>query len=184
MTPCCKNLFCFGCLCESLKRNQICPLCREPIASIADISVINSNSNTISDTNMIEEAKQQKTKIEEFLNFVESNPQARILLFSGYDATFFQLTSEMGHRNITHSLINGSTSRVSKLISEFSEGNYRVLLLNSRHVGAGLNIVSATDVFLFHKMNSEMEKQIIGRAYRMGRTKPLNVHHLLHSNEV
>jgi SNF2 family DNA or RNA helicase len=184
MTPCCTNLFCFGCLCESLKRNQICPLCREPIASIADISVINSGTNTISDTNMVEDVKQPKTKIEEFLNFVETHPEARVLLFSGYDATFFQLTSEMSHRNITHSLINGSTARVSKLISEFSEGNYRVLLLNSRHVGAGLNIVSATDVFLFHKMNSEMEKQIIGRAYRMGRTKPLNVHHLLHSNEV
>lgn len=188
MTPCCKNLFCFGCLCESLKRQQTCPLCREPIASISDISVIKSN-NTISDTNSIETEQttqlgQPKTKIEEFINFVESNPNAKVLLFSGYDATFFQLTSEMTTRNITYSLINGSTARVSKLISEFGEGNYRVLLLNSRHVGAGLNIVSATDVFLFHKMNSEMEKQIIGRAYRMGRTKPLNVHHLLHSNEV
>lgn len=186
MTPCCRNLFCFGCLCESLKRQQTCPLCRVPIASIADISVIkNSASNTMDDTNAItDNHSQPKTKIEEFINFVESNPNSKVLLFSGYDATFFQLTSEMTARSITYSLINGSTARVSKLISEFSEGNYRVLLLNSRHVGAGLNIVSATDVFLFHKMNSEMEKQIIGRAYRMGRTKPLNVHHLLHSNEI
>jgi SNF2 family DNA or RNA helicase len=133
---------------------------------------------------IVEDTDQPKTKIEEFINFVEQNPKARILLFSGYDATFFQLTSEMEHRSITFSSINGSTARVQKIINEFTEGNYRVLLLNSRHVGTGLNIVSATDVFLFHKMNSEMEKQIIGRAYRMGRTEPLSVHHLLHSNEV
>lgn len=183
LTPCCKNLFCFVCLCESIKRqtgNPICPLCRAEISSINDLHVVNKNANTI-----VEDSKpQQKTKIEEFIHFVENNPKARILMFSGYDASFFQITSEMTHRNIAFSTINGSTHRVSKIINEFSEGQYQVLLLNSRHVGAGLNITCATDVFLFHKMSSEMEKQIIGRAYRMGRTQPLNVHHLLHQNEI
>jgi DNA repair protein RAD5 len=179
MTPCCKNLFCFVCLCESLKRASICPLCRTPIQSTNEIHVISENPHT-----RTPKPDQPRTKIEEFIHFVESNPSAKILLFSGYDATFFQLTAELAHRNISHSAINGSTARVQKIINEFSSGNFRVLLLNSRHVGSGLNIVSATDVFLFHKMNSEMEKQIIGRAYRMGRTATLNVHHLLHNNEV
>jgi len=180
MTPCCKNLFCFVCLCESLKRQPACPLCRAPIASVKEIHVINEAAASPISPNK----DMPKTKIEEFISFVEQNPKAKILLFSGYDATFFQLTAELAHRNISHSAINGSTARVQKIINEFSSGNFRVLLLNSRHVGAGLNIVSASDVFLFHKMNSEMEKQIIGRAYRMGRTATLNVHHLLHSNEV
>jgi len=184
LTPCCKHLFCFVCLCESLKRqtsNPVCPLCRAPIASINEVHVINKNANTIVEQ---PQSSQPKTKVEEFIHFIENNPKARILMFSGYDASFFQLTSEMTHRNIPFSTINGSTHRVAKIINEFSEGSYQVLLLNSRHVGAGLNITCATDVFLFHKMSSEMEKQIIGRAYRMGRTKPLHVHHLLHQNEI
>lgn len=184
ITPCCKNLFCFVCLCESIKRqtkNPVCPLCRADISSINDLHVVNKSANTIHNN---EDSDESKTKVEEFIHFVEKNPTAKILLFSGYDASFFQLTSEMLHRNITYSTINGSTNRVSKIISEFAEGNYRVLLLNSRHVGAGLNIICATDVFLFHKMTSEMEKQIIGRAYRMGRKEPLQVHHLLHINEI
>jgi len=183
LTPCCKNLFCFICLCESIKRQTktpICPLCRADINSINDLHVVNKSGNTIENNEIINEPK---TKVEEFINFVEKNPKAKILLFSSYDASFFQLTSEMLHRNISYSTINGSTNRVSKIIGEFAEGNYRVLLLNSRHVGAGLNITCATDVFLFHKMTSEMEKQIIGRAYRMGRKEPLHVHHLLHQNE-
>jgi len=185
LTPCCKNLFCFVCLCESIKRQTgqpVCPLCRANINSINDLHVVNKDAGASQNTMVVED--EPKTKVEEFINFLEKNPQAKILMFSGYDASFFQLTSEMTHRNITHSMINGSTHRVSKIINEFAEGNYRVLLLNSRHVGAGLNITCATDVFLFHKMSSEMEKQIIGRAYRMGRSEPLNVHHLLHQNEI
>ena len=184
LTPCCKQLFCFVCLCESIKRQAgipICPLCRANINSLSELHVVNKNANIIQNT---VDANEPKTKVEEFINFVVSNPTARILMFSGYDASFFQLTSELTHRNIEYSMINGSSHRVSKIISEFSEGNYRVLFLNSRHVGAGLNITCASDVFLFHKMSSEMEKQIIGRAYRMGRKAPLNVHHLLHNNEI
>jgi hypothetical protein len=179
LTPCCKNLFCFACLCESMKRQPGCPLCRADIKSINEVHVLNRDANTITEN----DPAQPKTKIEEFIQFVERNPEARILLFSSYDASFLQLTSAMSLRNIRYSSINGSTHRVAKLINEFSEGTYQVLFLNSKNVGAGLNIVAATDVFLFHKMDTEMEKQIIGRAYRMGRTKPLNVHHLLHQNE-
>jgi Helicase conserved C-terminal domain/Zinc finger, C3HC4 type (RING finger) len=177
LTPCCKNLFCFACLCESMKRQPGCPLCRVEIRSINEIHVLNKDSNTIC------EPDQPRTKLEEFIQFVELNPAARTLLFSSYDASLFHLMSEMNIRNIRYTTINGSTQRVSKIINEFAEGNYQVLLLNSKCVGAGLNIVSATDVFLFHKMNAELEKQIIGRAYRTGRTAPLNVHHLLHQNE-
>jgi SNF2 family DNA or RNA helicase len=51
-------------------------------------------------------------------------------------------------------------------------------------MGAGLNIESATHVVLFHRMSSELEKQIIGRAMRLGRKTPLDVIHLVHENEV
>lgn len=179
MTPCCKNLFCFVCLCESLKRQCVCPLCRAEIKTINDVHVVASTTNEINQLN----PSLPKTKVEEFIKYVETNLKAKILLFSGYDATFLQLTSEMTHRGINFATINGSTHRISKVITEFSEGKHQVLLLNSKNVGSGLNIVAATDVFLFHKMNSETEKQIIGRAYRMGRTEPLKVHQLLHPNE-
>ena len=42
----------------------------------------------------------------------------------------------------------------------------------------------ADEIILFHKMNSDVEKQAIGRAQRPGRKNPLIVHHLLHENEV
>jgi murein DD-endopeptidase MepM/ murein hydrolase activator NlpD len=38
-------------------------------------------------------------------------------------------------------------------------------------------------VILLHKMTDEEERQIMGRAYRMGRTEPLEVFQLLHKSE-
>ena len=51
-------------------------------------------------------------------------------------------------------------------------------------MGAGLNIECATHVVMFHRMSSELENQIIGRAMRLGRKQPLDVVHLLHENEL
>jgi SNF2 family DNA or RNA helicase len=37
---------------------------------------------------------------------------------------------------------------------------------------------------MFHKFDTQLEQQVIGRAYRMGRELPLNVYYLLHENEI
>jgi hypothetical protein len=46
-----------------------------------------------------------------------------------------------------------------------------------------MNIPAATHLILLHKMAAEEEKQILGRAYRLGRTKPLYFIKLLHQRE-
>jgi hypothetical protein len=37
---------------------------------------------------------------------------------------------------------------------------------------------------MFHKFDAEIEKQVIGRAQRCGRTTTLNIHYLLNENEI
>jgi SNF2 family DNA or RNA helicase len=90
----------------------------------------------------------------------------------------------MSGRDITYTTLNGSQARISKVLNEFKEGKYRVLFLNARNMGAGLNIDSATHVMLYHRMSAELEDQIVGRANRLGRSSPLTVVHLLHNNEM
>jgi SNF2 family DNA or RNA helicase len=85
---------------------------------------------------------------------------------------------------ISHATLQGSQARIAKLIREFEAGKYRVLFLNARNMGAGLNITPATHVVLYHRMSAETQNQIIGRAMRMGRVAPLTVVHLLHGNEM
>ncbi len=175
ITPCCRNVFCFACICNVMKRTHVCPLCRTIIGGIQSMQVVGQ---------ITVEPPKIRTKQEEFRIFLRENPTARVLTFSSYDATFGGLSSLLETDGIPHATLTGSQARITKLIRQFGEGKYRVLFLNAKNMGAGLNIAAATHVLLYHRMSVETKNQIIGRAMRMGRTEPLQVLHLLHGNEM
>ena len=182
VTPCCQQLFCFPCICESLKRTAACPLCRGVIRSVKDISVLGAAAAAATTTHE-EVAPHPKPKRETLLQFIHDNPTAKILLFSGYDASLSHLEDRFQAEDITYANLSGTQARINKVLRDFKSGKYRVLFLNARNMGAGLNIESATHVVLYHKMSAELEAQIVGRAVRLGRKEPLSVVHLLHENE-
>lgn len=179
LTSCCRNLFCFRCICEVLRRAPVCPLCREIIPSVQALQVIGDTPATQSPP-----PQRLLTKQEQFRKFLHESPQARVLLFSVYDATFSGLERMLETEGVTYATLGGSQARIAKLLKQFGEGKYRVLFLNARNMGAGLNIAAATHVVLYHRMPVETKNQIIGRAVRMGRMEPLTVLHLLHGNEM
>jgi len=181
ITPCCTQLFCFGCLCESLKRVAACPLCRVRIDDVKSIQVV-GNTAPVVEQKPVENKKLNKQ--EALVKFLQENPTTKVLMFSGYDATFSGMEAKMRDGNVTFATLNGSNARINKLLREFNDGKYQTLFLNARNMGAGLNIETATHVVLFHKMAQELESQIIGRANRLGRSTPITVVHLLHENEI
>jgi SNF2 family DNA or RNA helicase len=180
VTPCCHQLFCFSCLCESLKRVTACPMCRTRIDDLKEIKVV--GEAVVAETSVDKPKKKHKKAA--FLEFVKANPKSKILMFSGYDGTFSGLDEQLKSESISFALLSGSQARITKLLNEFEAGKYNVLFLNARNMGAGLNIDSASHVVLFHRMSPELESQIIGRALRLGRHTPLDVVHLLHDNEL
>jgi SNF2 family DNA or RNA helicase len=182
LIPCCAQIFCFGCLCESLKRVASCPLCRQRITDLKSVKVLGDATETNTVSTVIE--KKKLGKQESCIEFLKEHPTARVLIFSSYDATFSGLNTALTDAAITHATVNGSQARITKLLREFKEGKHSVLFLNARNMGAGLNMESATHVLLFHRMAAELEQQIVGRAVRLGRTEPLEVIHLFHDNEL
>jgi hypothetical protein len=182
VTPCCQQLFCFACLCESLKRVASCPLCRARIDNIKEIKVLGI-AQPQAQPQEAPKQNQLLNKNDSFVKFMKENPTARVLMFSSYDASFTKLEDSLDAEDIKYSMLNGSQLRIAKLLREFKAGKYNVLFLNARNMGAGLNIESATHVMLFHRMSSELESQIIGRANRLGRKNPLEVVYLVHENE-
>jgi Helicase conserved C-terminal domain/SNF2-related domain len=183
VTPCCQQLFCFACLCESLKRVASCPLCRARIDNIKDIKVL-GQSAAQPQPQEAPKTNSLLNKNDSFVKFMKENPNARVLMFSSYDASFTKLEDSLDAADIKYSMLNGSQLRIAKLLREFKAGKYNVLFLNARNMGAGLNIESATHVMLFHRMSAELESQIIGRANRLGRTNSLEVVYLIHENEM
>ena len=80
-------------------------------------------------------------------------------------------------------LLFASGSRHIGQVELFARREAPVLLLNASHYGAGLNLEAASHVVLMHRMDADLETQVVGRAQRLGRTAPLRVVRLVHPGE-
>jgi hypothetical protein len=127
-------------------------------------------------------------KIDNLLSGKISIPQPdnitkKILVFSNYEETLENIKSCLDDFKVKWSKLYGSFSQMYDIVEKFkTEGT--VLLINSSHNCAGLNIQFATDMVFFHKIiDKNIESQVAGRGQRIGRTSNLNIHYLLYVNE-
>ena len=176
LVPCCQNIFCGGCVLEWMKNNSSCPLCRTSIDT-SDLIYIETNNQ---ETN-IEKDKNEKqlTKPEKIIEIVKGKENGKFIIFSEFDETFNIIRDVLTENDIIFKEIKGHASTRKKNIRLFKEGKVRVLFLNSNYNGAGINLQESTDIILYHDMNEDMKKQIIGRANRIGRKLQLSVHYLI-----
>lgn len=182
LTPCCRQTFCLSCLCECILAKPECPLCRVSIKSVCDLLVVGEAVEKVEEEE--EESTLLQTKDLALLTILsESRDEQRFLVFSAHEASFNGIRQLLSGRGIRCEMLQGSAARIESLRSQFRDGKVRVLWMNTRHVGAGINLEMATDVILFHRMNVELERQVIGRAVRFERLTDLRVTHLIHENE-
>ena len=116
-------------------------------------------------------------------NIISNKQESHILVFSEHDNSFENLYSVLEQNDISYMKLHGSNSRIQNILKKYEEGSIKILFLNARHQGSGINLESTTDLVFYHRMSKEMEKQVIGRGYRIGRYNKLDVHFLLHDNE-
>ena len=178
LTNCCNHIFCAYCILTSLSRNLSCPLCR---ANIHPSSLKKITNEHIVQAVQIDDTKK---KIDTFFDILEKNPNGKFLVFSSYDNSFVELVEGCKSKNINTRELKGSKDSIALMLKQFKEGKLQCLLLNTVHIGAGLNITDASHVILLHAVNHETEKQILGRAYRDGRTSELEFIKLLHPDEM
>lgn len=103
----------------------------------------------------------------------------KVLLFSHSIPTLDYLDLMVRGMGLRSGRIQGDISpRVKRRVLENMEnGLYNVLLISTRAGGLGLNIQSANRVIIFNfGFNPTWEEQAIGRAYRLGQTKPVFVY--------
>ena len=177
-TPCCQNVFCLSCILNSYKYNNNCPMCRD---SLQLDKLYGISDTTISNNNKPKNPK----KIDALLNILKTEDASkRFLIFSQHYGSFMEITRTLIHNNIPCKELKGSSNSIKSILQKFEKGEIKVILLNANHCGSGLNLQSASDVILYHNIHSSLEKQVVGRAQRCGRTTPLHVHYLKYDNEV
>lgn len=179
LTKCCKTTFDFESITMYVlsKTNPMCPICRTAISKKELIM--------ISDRNDDEEEKEEKEwefesnkKIDNIKYLIDNlSDKARIIIFSEYDNTINTLLKELSNTEIKQ--IKGAGQCIDKTLLWFRDStttDKRILFMNSQYAGAGINLETGTDVFIYHSMSSELTKQVIGRCHRPGRTSVLMVH--------
>lgn len=176
MEPNCQNIFCGECLLQWLKTKTSCPLCRDNIQS-NELIYINTGENE-QKSSIKYNKPQLRTKINTAISLIKGKPEGKFIIFSAWDQTFSPIRDELKNHDIGFKEVNGGVEQRRKNIDNFKTGDLRVIFLNSRNNGAGINLQESSDIIVYHQMDDSTLNQIIGRANRLGRTEPLYVHHL------
>lgn len=194
---CCSNAYCFRCINLWLARRSTCPLCKTELRG-EDLLVVDPNLNS-----EVKEVKDQiastrsgpNDAFDKYENLgavirarMEECQAAKFLIFASFENTFNNVATTLDGLNTKYAFLKGNHDVVRNIVNRYkqprAQGGLDALLVNTKNYGSGLNLENTTDIIIFHKFDNEIEKQVIGRANRMGRCAPLRVWYLLHANEL
>ncbi|WP_133984647.1 DEAD/DEAH box helicase [Kribbella voronezhensis] len=105
-----------------------------------------------------------------------------VLVFTQYVAMARLLERHLADRGIASQLLHGGTpvKRREQLVERFQAGEVPVFLLSLKAAGTGLNLTRADHVVHYDRWwNPAVEDQATDRAYRIGQTRPVQVHRLI-----
>ncbi|WP_340556356.1 DEAD/DEAH box helicase [Streptomyces sp. GSL17-111] len=107
---------------------------------------------------------------------------AATLVFTQYVRMARLLRAHLAARGVPVLLLHGGTpvARREEMVRRFQDGEVPVFLLSLKAAGTGLNLTRAEHVVHFDRWwNPAVEAQATDRAYRIGQTRPVQVHRLV-----
>lgn len=117
-------------------------------------------------------------KMELIMDIIGDSINKKILIFSNYNETFSIIKRFLDDNKLTYLELKGTKEKRDNAIDSYKTGNVNILLLNTIHSGAGLDLQETSDIILCHKLHEYQKIQVMGRANRIGRKIELNVHYL------
>ncbi|MFF9092767.1 SNF2-related protein [Streptomyces sp. NPDC014802] len=107
---------------------------------------------------------------------------ASVLLFTQYVSMARLLERHLADRGVPTLFLHGGTPVAEReaMVRRFQDGEVPVFLLSLKAAGTGLNLTRAEHVVHFDRWwNPAVEAQATDRAYRIGQTRPVQVHRLI-----
>lgn len=105
-----------------------------------------------------------------------------VLVFTQYVAMARLLEGHLVRTGVPHQLLHGGTPVREReaMVRRFQEGAAPVFLLSLKAGGTGLNLTRADHVVHVDRWwNPAVEEQATDRAYRIGQTRPVQVHRMI-----
>ena len=166
-----------------MQRKSNCPLCRADLDYKKLCSIEMGESLRLTTKTTVDVKPKLLKKKDALLKCIMDSSGGRFLVFNRYDNPFNEIEGTLIEQGYRVATVRGNKDHVSNVLSQFEKGEVKILLMNSATAGVGMDLKSATHVVLMHAMRKEEERQIIGRAMRLGRSEPLNLVRLLHEGE-
>lgn len=136
-------------------------------------------------TFVLDQKTRHDTKVGEVMDILDSilrSGHDKVVIFSGWERMTRLVADELDARGIGYSNLNGSvpSSRRGELIGRFTDDPEVRVFLSTDTGSAGLNLQSASYVInLDLPWNPAVLEQRIGRVYRLGQTRKVQVINLI-----
>lgn len=107
---------------------------------------------------------------------------ASVLVFTQYVRMARLIERHLAARGVATQFLHGGTPVHERegMVERFQEGEIPVFLLSLKAAGTGLNLTRAEHVVHYDRWwNPAVEAQATDRAYRIGQTRPVQVHRLI-----
>jgi len=180
----CWHLYCYECIRYYITSgNNKCPLCKTEL-TMNDVYKIDYHTNQ-KEENKINNKQQLinkiGTKLAHLIMFLKYTDK-HVILFSQWDKLLHNIGNILLEYNINNVFCSGSVWQKGRTINKFnSDNDVKIIMLSSDGCVSGTNLTKAEIVILLdpvygtyeHRKNIEM--QAIGRAYRMGQTKQVEI---------
>jgi hypothetical protein len=165
--PCCMNLFCGACILRQLIMSGQCPTCRSPLAL--------ANLHPLHKGDQMQNPVTHMTKQDACLNYIRQhlNNNNSFLVYTLYENTYYQMQPKFEEAGISCDFIEAN--RFTKTVSNFNNGNTKVLFISNIDFLRGLTL-KATHLLLFYAVPSyEREQILIHSLKRVGSEGPKQV---------
>ncbi len=167
LTRCCQNLYCLKCISTWLSSRASCPMCKVSLRQ-DDLFVIQAEGTAAADDDTMggasttavapDQVSERNDKLANVRMLLRQLPEdARVLVFSGFEATFDRVGGVLAEEGIHREILSGNGPQIQATLGRYKSGSTKVLLMNSRFYGAGLNLPETTHIIMLHKLGSEAE---------------------------
>lgn len=180
----CMHIFCIDCITEWMKKNNSCPICREPLRLDMDLFYLPISKGLDIEEEVFqqpEEPQYKSSRIVAIMHELDKTLERgeRTVIFMHFLQMIRIVSNELKSRAISHEIIQGDVEQKkrARIVKKFLEKDgSKVLLISIKSGGVGLNLVSANNVFIVEPWwNVAVEDQAIDRVHRIGQQQQVNV---------
>lgn len=198
LTPC-HHMFCYECIQTAYQHDHTkkCPLCRMPADRNLQELVIDEQIKEEKQVLYLSDLQGKTVELSKQLHdaIVESkhvpggkfqklidiimNSDEKFIVFTQFHNTWKLACDILRRSNIIYASIDGSMSpakRYKKIKGFQEQSDVKVFVMTTKTASVGITLTAASQVIFMEPIDSEdVKRQAVGRAWRIGQTKPVTV---------